>query len=93
MSLQIYQSKSSIQIPIRIDETLHQKFIQIADSTQIPKSKLTRIGLEILFRDIQQRGISYVLNEYKECIDKCMKNQKIAPGYIQLEAENDSKPR
>ena len=65
MTLETYETKPRVQIPIRIDETLHRKFNQISDSTHIPKSKLTRIGLELLFHNIESKGITSVLNEHR----------------------------
>ena len=65
MNLHNYETKPHIQIPIRINESLHERFTKISDSTHIPKSKLTRIGLELLFHNIETRGITSVLNEHE----------------------------
>ena len=65
MTLETYESKPRVQIPIRINESLHRKFTHISDTTHIPKSKLTRIGLELLFHNIETRGITSVLNEHE----------------------------
>ena len=65
MTLETYETKPRIQIPIRITDSLHRKFTKISDSTHIPKSKLTRIGLELLFHNIETRGITSVLNEHE----------------------------
>jgi len=65
MNLQTYQTKPRVQIPIRITESLNRKFTQISDSTHIPKSRLTRIGLELLFHNIETNGITSVLNEHQ----------------------------
>ena len=65
MNLETYQTKPRVQVPVRITESLHRKFTQISDSTHIPKSRLTRIGLELLFHNIETNGITSVLNEHQ----------------------------
>jgi hypothetical protein len=65
MTLETFETKPQVQIPIRINESLHRKFTEISDSTHIPKSKLTRIGLELLFHKIESKGITSVLNEHR----------------------------
>jgi hypothetical protein len=65
MNLEIHQTQPRVHLPIRITESLHRKFTQISDSTQIPKSRLTRIGLELLFHNIETNGITSVLNEHQ----------------------------
>jgi hypothetical protein len=66
MKLQNIDTKPRVQIPIRIDHELNERFTEISDSTLIPRSKLTRIGLELLFRNIETRGITSVLKELEE---------------------------
>ena len=63
MNIRNHESEPQVQIPIRINHSLHQKFTEISDSTLIPKSQLTRIGLSLLFKNIETRGISSVLHE------------------------------
>ena len=63
MKLQNVDTKPRVQIPIRIGHELNERFTEISDSTLIPRSKLTRIGLELLFRNIETRGITSVLKE------------------------------
>ena len=66
MNIHNYETKPRVQIPIRINESLHRKFTEISDSTHIPKSRLTRIGLELLFHNIETNGITSVLRELEE---------------------------
>ena len=63
MNIRNHESEPQVQIPIRINHSLHQKFTEISDTTLIPKSQLTRIGLSLLFKNIEARGISSVLHE------------------------------
>ena len=65
MKLETYETEPRVQVPVRITESLHRKFTQISDSTHIPKSRLTRIGLELLFHNIETNGITSVLNEHQ----------------------------
>jgi predicted transcriptional regulator len=49
------------QIPIRIDNQLHEKFTRISNRTCIPKSQLARFALATFLNDIETRGVSAVL--------------------------------
>jgi len=60
------EQKPRVQIPIRITHSLNKRFTDISNATLIPRSKLTRIGLELLFHNIETRGITSVLNELEE---------------------------
>ena len=49
------------QIPIRIDNQLHDQFTRVSNRTCIPKSKLARFALATFLNDIETRGVSAVL--------------------------------
>jgi predicted DNA-binding protein len=52
-----------IQIPLRISPELSERFNYISSYTKIPKSTLGRLALNSLLSDIEQRGISRVLDD------------------------------
>ena len=52
-----------IQIPIRIDHSLYEKFTRVSNRTCIPKSQLARFALATFLTDIETRGVSVVLDE------------------------------
>ena len=52
-----------IQIPIRIDHSLYDKFTRVSNRTCIPKSQLARFALATFLTDIETRGVSAVLDE------------------------------
>jgi predicted DNA-binding protein len=62
MSLSIHATPYT-QYPLRLDQTLHERFTQISSSTRIPKSTLGRIGITKLLNEIDEKGITQVLNE------------------------------
>ena len=55
-----------IQIPIRIDHSLYDKFTRVSNRTCIPKSQLARFALATFLTDIETRGVSVVLDEVCE---------------------------
>lgn len=55
-----------VQIPIRINYSLHQRFINISNKTKIPMSTLARDAIERHLTDIENRGIGAVLDEMYE---------------------------
>lgn len=55
-------TQSKIQVPIRINSTLHQRFASISKQTRIPMSILARDALERHLTDIEKYGIEVVLN-------------------------------
>lgn len=63
MAYQHYQEHPRVQIPIRIDHSLHQRFTSISHRTKIPMSTLARDALERHISDIDSRGIPVVLKE------------------------------
>ena len=53
------------QFPLRLDHNLHQRFTQISTSTKIPKSTLGRLGITKLLNEIDEKGITKVLQEFE----------------------------
>ena len=53
------------QFPLRLDHDLHQRFTQISTSTKIPKSTLGRLGITKLLNEIDEKGITQVLQEFE----------------------------
>jgi hypothetical protein len=62
MSFQ-FQSTPYTQFPLRIDNNLHERFTRISSSTKIPKSTLGRLGITKLLNEIDEKGITRVLQE------------------------------
>jgi len=52
-----------IQIPIRINHSLHDQFTRVSNRTCIPKSQLARFALATFLNDIETRGVSAVLDD------------------------------
>ena len=52
-----------VQFPIRLSQDLHTRFTQVSQETRINKSTLLRIALDRLVTQIQNQGITAVLNE------------------------------
>lgn len=57
------EDKPRVQIPIRINSSLYEKFNTISKKTRIPKSILARDAIERHMTDIENRGITAVLND------------------------------
>ena len=64
MSFQIHATPYT-QFPLRLDHDLHQRFTQISTSTKIPKSTLSRLGITKLLNEIDEKGITQVLQEFE----------------------------
>jgi predicted DNA-binding protein len=62
MSFQ-FQSTPQIQTPLRLNHELHERFTRISSSTKIPKSTLGRLGITRLLNEIDEKGITRVLQE------------------------------
>lgn len=58
-----------VQVPIRINHSLHQRFTSISNKTKIPMSTLARDAIERHLTDIETRGISAVLDEMCEVVE------------------------
>jgi predicted DNA-binding protein len=56
-------TESKIQIPIRINPALHQRFVAVSKMTKIPMSVLARDALERYLSDIESHGIEVVLKQ------------------------------
>lgn len=56
-------TESKIQIPIRINPALHQRFVVVSKMTKIPMSILARDALERHLADIETYGIEVVLKK------------------------------
>ena len=66
MTYQVTETQPKVQIPIRLDYSLHQRFTNISKRTKIPMSTLTRDAIERHIADIEHRGITAVLNDLDE---------------------------
>jgi hypothetical protein len=62
MSIQIESTPYS-QYPLRLSYELHQRFTSVASKTKIPKSTLGRLGITKLLNEIDEKGITRVLQE------------------------------
>ena len=62
------ENEPRVQIPIRLDASMYNKFNRISKSTKIPKSTLARDAIARHLNDIQTRGISAVLAECEICV-------------------------
>ena len=52
-----------VQFPIRLSKDLHTRFTRVSQETRINKSTLLRIALDRLVTQIQNQGITAVLEE------------------------------
>ena len=53
----------NIQFPLRLSHDLSNRLNQTAKSTRIPKTILGRIAIQSLLDQIEQKGISLVLEQ------------------------------
>ena len=53
----------NIQFPLRLSHDLSNRLNQTAKSTRIPKTTLGRIAIQSLLDQIEQKGISLVLEQ------------------------------
>ena len=56
-------STPNIQFPLRLSHDLSSRLNQAAKSTRIPKTTLGRIAIQSLLDQIEQKGISLVLEQ------------------------------
>lgn len=63
MSQVNFSTTPQVQIPLRISPELSERFNHISSYTKIPKSTLGRLALNSLISNIEQNGISKVLDE------------------------------
>ena len=68
MSTQNNENEPRVQVPIRLDASMYNKFNRISKSTKIPKATLARDAIARHLNDIQIRGISAVLAECEICV-------------------------
>ena len=68
MNNQNTENEPRVQVPIRLDASMYNKFNRISKSTKIPKATLARDAIARHLNDIQTRGISAVLSECESCI-------------------------
>ena len=66
MTYQVTETQPKVQIPIRINHSLHERFTNVSRRTKIPMSTLTRDAIERHISDIEHRGITAVLNDLDE---------------------------
>ena len=63
MSTQNTENEPRVQVPIRLDASMYNKFNRISKSTKIPKATLARDAIARHLNDIQIRGITAVLSD------------------------------
>jgi predicted DNA-binding protein len=54
---------TKVQLPIRISQAQHQRFVAISQATKIPMSTLARDALERHLSNIETNGIEAVLKQ------------------------------
>jgi hypothetical protein len=57
------EEQPKVQIPIRINHSLHEQFTRVSNRTCIPKSQLARFALATFLNDIESRGVTAVLDD------------------------------
>jgi len=57
------ENEPRVQVPIRLDASMYNKFNRISKSTKIPKATLARDAIASHLNDIQIRGITSVIND------------------------------
>jgi predicted transcriptional regulator len=63
MNNQNTENEPRVQVPIRLDASMYNKFNRISKSTKIPKATLARDAIARHLNDIQIRGITAVLSD------------------------------
>lgn len=68
----LHNYTTNYQIPLRLSDALASELHDVAEATGIQKSKLLRMGLSRLIRDLQNSGLSQRMNqisrEYEEIV-------------------------
>ena len=59
----LHNYTSNYQIPLRLSDALAEELHEVSLSTGIKKSKLCRMGISRLIRDLQESGLSAQMNE------------------------------
>ena len=57
------ENEPRVQVPIRLDASMYNKFKRISNSTKIPNATLARDAIARHLNDIQIRGITAVLSD------------------------------
>ena len=58
-----YETKPQVQFPLRMNYELHSQFVNLSKRTKIPMSTLGRLGIKKFLDEIEQKGITTVLEE------------------------------
>jgi hypothetical protein len=57
------ESTPQVQYPLRLDHQLHDKFYSLSKRTKIPMSTLGRLSITMFLDEVNNKGITTVLNE------------------------------
>ena len=61
--------KTIIQFPVRIEQTLNDKFTEMSDLTHIAKSELVRIAVQKLIKEFQEsESMKITFNQLNDSI-------------------------
>ena len=58
-----FETTPQVQFPLRMNHELHSRFVNISKRTKIPMSTLGRLGIKKFLDEIEQKGITTVLEE------------------------------
>jgi len=61
-----YQHKVPVSFPIRLSPDLHKEFTRISESTNINKSKLVRLAIAKLIKEVDSSGAIQSINQFCE---------------------------
>ncbi len=70
--MNIHHYTTNYQIPLRLSDALASELHDVSEATGIKKSKLCRMGISRILRELQESGLSERMNEisvkYKEIL-------------------------
>ena len=58
-----FETTPQVQFPLRMNYELHSRFVNLSKRTKIPMSTLGRLGIKKFLDEIEQKGITTVLEE------------------------------
>ena len=63
---QLHRYATNYQIPLRLSDALAEELHEVSISTGIKKSKLCRMGISRILRDLQESGLASKMGEISQ---------------------------
>lgn len=69
---QIHRYANNYQIPLRLSDSLAEELHEVSVATGIQKSKLCRMGISRLIRDLQNSGLASKMSEMSQSYEEIL---------------------